>query len=197
MKRITLVASCFIVLLILLSSCGASRKVASGNKGNYGKGSANSKILTDASDARNLQIKDNKLSDYATLLGVGVKDLRNKSLYNFINDWMGSPHRMGGTQKSGVDCSGFVGLLYQQVYAKSLPRNSAAMGEVVKRKYEKDLKEGDLVFFSFGGKRIDHVGIYLHNNKFIHVSSRRGVIISNINDSWYYKYFSRGGTPKS
>ena len=194
MMRRTVLASSFMILLLLLSSCGASRKVASTNKGKHG---GHSKILTDASDARNLKITDNKLSDYAALLGVGVRELRNKSLYTFIDDWMGSPHRMGGTKKSGIDCSGFVGLLYAQVYDKSLPRSSYDMGDQVKRKKEKDLEEGDLVFFSFGGKRIDHVGVYLHNNKFIHVSTRKGVIISNINDAWYNKYFSRAGRPKS
>ncbi|GHE23484.1 hypothetical protein GCM10017764_04520 [Sphingobacterium griseoflavum] len=70
------------------------------------------------------------------------------------------------------------------------------MGEHVKRKYEDKLREGDLIFFSFGGKNIDHVGVYLHNNKFVHVSTRKGVIISNMKDSWYYKYFVRCGTPK-
>lgn len=136
------------------------------------------------------------MQDYADLLGVGVRELDNKSLYAFIDNWMGTPHRLGGTQKSGVDCSGFVGMLYSQVYRKSLPRTSRDMGDDVKRKYENKLKEGDLVFFSFGGKNIDHVGVYLHNNKFVHVSTRKGVIISDMKDSWYYRYFVRCGTPK-
>ncbi len=98
--------------------------------------------------------------------------------------------------KRGVDCSGFVTLMYDRIYGKELPRTSRDMADNVKRKYEKQLKEGDLVFFSFGGRNIDHVGIYLHNGKFVHVSTRKGVIISNLNDSWYYKYFKRSGTPK-
>ena len=80
-------------------------------------------------------------------------------------------------------------------YGKQVPRTSAEMGEIVKRKYERQLREGDLVFFSFGpGNRIDHVGVYLANGKFVHVSSRRGVIISRLRDSWYYRHFTRCGS---
>lgn len=185
-------------LVFLLSSCGARRKgTYAGNRprteAGTGRGAA---VPTDASDARNKVLTGSKMENYASILGVSVRELDNKSLYYFIDDWMGSPHRLGGTEKSGIDCSGFVGKLYRQVYSKDLPRNSSAMGEGVKRKYEDDLKEGDLVFFSFGGRQIDHVGVYLRNNKFVHVSTRKGVIISDMKDNWYYKYFVRCGTPK-
>jgi lipoprotein Spr len=50
------------------------------------------------------------------------------------------------------------------------------MADGIKRKYENQLVEGDLVFFSFGKKSIDHVGLYLRNNKFVHVSTSKGVI---------------------
>lgn len=183
-------AACLLWLTLSLASCGAKRQVAYKPKPNTGK------VMSDASDARGVELGKSKMENYANILGVSVKELNNKSLYNFVDEWMGSPHKMGGALKSGIDCSKFVGILYEQVYRANLPRRSEEMGEKVKRKYERDLKEGDLIFFSFGGKGIDHVGVYLKNNKFVHVSSKRGVIISNIKDSWYYKYFVRAGTPK-
>ncbi len=134
----------------------------------------------------------NILATYAQILG--VEKLNDRKLYTFIDDWMGSPHRMGGGTKNGVDCSGFIDLLFEDVYQKELPRTSYEMAEAVKRKYEKQLKEGDLVFFSFGKKAVDHVGIYLANNKFAHVSTSKGVIISDLHDPWYYKYFVRCGS---
>ena len=70
------------------------------------------------------------------------------------------------------------------------------MAEDVKRKFEKDLKEGDLVFFDFDGQKFNHVGIYLQNNKFVHASTSKGVIVSDLKDPWYYKYFSRAGSVK-
>jgi cell wall-associated NlpC family hydrolase len=65
---------------------------------------------------------------------------------------------------------------------------------VIKRKYEEDLKEGDLVFFDFDGKQFSHVGVYLQNGYVVHASSRRGVIIVRLRDPSLYKYFSRAGS---
>ncbi|ULT27031.1 NlpC/P60 family protein [Sphingobacterium sp. E70] len=87
-----------------------------------------------------------RLDNYASLLNVSTKKL-NAQLYSFIDDWMGIPHRMGGQTKSGVDCSGFVNLLYIEVYKGNLPRTSRDMEGIVKRKKPEKLEEGDLVFF--------------------------------------------------
>jgi len=192
-KRLSAVIG-LLCAVLLLNSCGSKRHVVLGKRD--GGRPASGTILTDASDARNMNLETAKLANYADILGVSLRELNNKQLYSFLDNWMGSPHRMGGSEKSGIDCSRFVGILYEEVYRKNLPRTSRDMGDQVKRKYERDLKEGDLIFFSFGGRDIDHVGVYLRNNKFVHVSTKRGVIISNIKDSWYYKYFVRAGSPK-
>jgi Cell wall-associated hydrolases (invasion-associated proteins) len=131
------------------------------------------------------------LSGYAAVLGVSAGELRTPALYRYIDSWMGVRHRTGGTDRRGLDCSAFVGMVMRDVYGKSLPRVSAAMADHVNR--ARKLEEGDLVFFSFGRRGIDHVGIYLQNHKFVHVSTSKGVIISDLRDSWYAKYFSRGG----
>lgn len=138
--------------------------------------------------------KGNLLAYYAAQLGVQEDELHNSDLYSFIDAWMGAPHRLGGQTPSGIDCSAFINQLYSQVYEKNLPRASYEMAEAVKRKYENQLVEGDLVFFSFGKRKVDHVGLYLRNNKFIHVSTTKGVMISDLHESWFYKYFVRGGT---
>jgi cell wall-associated NlpC family hydrolase len=109
---------------------------------------------------------------------------------------MGVPHRSGGMDKKGVDCSGFTTILEKAIYDRVIPRTAKSMAESVKRKYEEDLKEGDLVFFDFQGQKFSHVGVYLHNNKFVHASTSKGVIISDLKDPWYYKYFSRAGSIK-
>ena len=149
--------------------------------------------MTDSSKARPVS-SENLKERYAALLNVKERELDNEKLYRFIDSWMGVPHRTGGMDKRGVDCSGFTSLLEQEIYDRSLPRIARLMAELVKRKYEKDLEEGDLVFFDFNGQKFSHVGVYLHNNKFVHASTSKGVIISDLKDEWYYKYFSRAGS---
>lgn len=161
----------------------------------YGK-PAKGTILTDASSSpRDVRTSRNALLEgYAEVLGVSVGDLQNPALYAYIDEWIGVPHRSGGLDKRGLDCSAFVGLVMRDIYHKDVPRMSQDIADHIKRKYERQLQEGDLVFFSFSRRGIDHVGIYLNNHKFVHVSTSKGVIISDLRDSWYYKYFTRAGS---
>lgn len=132
---------------------------------------------------------------YAAIIDVPPYQLENVALYQFIEEWIGIPHRLGGQDKSGIDCSAFTHQLVRDIYQKNLPRTANDMAEMVKRKYENQLAEGDLVFFNFSGSgNFDHVGIYLGNNRFVHVSTSKGVIISNLQDPWFRKYFTRAGS---
>ena len=180
---------CILIFLGLLffSSCSTSKtRVGSHTSSqNYSDGS-NSKTI--------LKKRNNSLEDYASLMGVKTSELTHPELYLYIDQWLGTPHKMGGLSKSGVDCSAFVGEVYRNVYHESLPRTSRDMATNTKEKSKKKLREGDLLFFSFGNKNIDHVGIYLQNNKFLHVSTKKGVIISDLTDSWYAKYFVKAGS---
>jgi hypothetical protein len=153
------------------------------------------KIITDASKFKASSSGTIK-ERYAYLLNVKEKEIENEKLYRFIDSWIGVPYRIGGIDKKGVDCSGFIFLLEKEVFNKDLPRTARTMAEKIKRKYEQDLEQGDLVFFDFDGQKFSHVGFYLHNNKFVHASTSKGVIISDLKDPWYYKYFTRAGSIK-
>jgi cell wall-associated NlpC family hydrolase len=152
------------------------------------------KFVTDSNKAANSKVSGNFRERYAQILGVSKSEIQNEELYRFIDNWIGVPHRIGGMDKNGVDCSGFTTILEKEVYNLALPRVARQMAEGIKRKYEEDLQEGDLVFFDFDGQKYSHVGVYLHNNKFVHASTSKGVIISDLKDLWYYKYFSRAGS---
>lgn len=159
------------------------------------KNTTNSKNNT-SSSKHVLKSKKNNLDDFANFMDVEKKDLKNEKLYFYIDNWLGTPHKMGGTTKSGIDCSGFVNNVFTEIYNEKLPRTSRDMAEQIKPKKLDKLEEGDLVFFAFGGGKIDHVGIYLQNNRFVHVSTKRGVIISNLDEIWYSKYFVKSGSFK-
>jgi cell wall-associated NlpC family hydrolase len=152
------------------------------------------KIITDSSKNVKAKTTGNLKDRYALMLGVSREKLQNEKLYRFIDNWMGVPHRTGGMDQTGIDCSGFTSILENEIFNRQVPRIARQIADQIKRKYEDELLEGDLVFFDFEGQRFSHVGVYLHNNKFVHASTSRGVIISDLKDPWYYKYFSRAGS---
>ncbi|HEY4196566.1 MAG TPA: C40 family peptidase [Mucilaginibacter sp.] len=131
---------------------------------------------------------------YSSIMGVDVEAIQNGRLYAFVDQWMGTPYRFGGLDHDGVDCSGLAVLLEQQVYGINIPRTTGQQVQAIKRKYEEELQEGDLVFFDYDGKKFSHVGIYLQNGYYVHASSSKGVIIVKLHDPYTYKYFSRCGS---
>ena len=130
---------------------------------------------------------------YAELLNVKPSEIQNLALYNFIDKWLGVKYLYGGTTKDGVDCSGFANILYQEVYQKTLQRSSKDIAKELKTIPKTNLSEGDILVFDIDGKKNSHVGIYLMNNKFVHSSTSKGVIISSLKLPYYQKSFSKAG----
>jgi lipoprotein Spr/probable lipoprotein NlpC len=161
---------------LIFTSCKSKKKLAKSSKNKIEKPST--KIA----------------SKYAEVMNVSKNDIRNGSLYEFIDDWEGTKYQFGGLDKRGIDCSGLVFLVYQEVYNQKIPRTTSQQVEAIKRKYEKQLEEGDLVFFDFDGKKFSHVGIYLQNGYFFHASTSKGVMVGKIKDGYNYKYFTRCGS---
>lgn len=133
------------------------------------------------------------LSKYAEKLQVSPSQLTNSRLYEFIDDWYGTKYKYGGLTKSGIDCSGFCNTLYNQVYKKELPRSTKDIAKIINKVPQNKLKEGDLVVFNISGKNNSHVGLYLINDYFVHASTSKGVIISNLTNPYYKKTYNKGG----
>lgn len=112
--------------------------------------------------------------------------------------WIGTPYKYGGEDRYGIDCSGLTRTIYRQVYKTELHRNSYEQYKKdVKKVSKNNLMSGDLVFFSTGKKgKVSHVGIYLKDGKFIHASSSRGVVVSDLNQNFYKNNFISGGKVK-
>ncbi|TJX14300.1 peptidase [Tissierella creatinini] len=108
--------------------------------------------------------------------------------------YLGVRYVFGGTSPKGFDCSGFTSYVFKQ-NGITLPRATDGQATVGTKVSKSDLQAGDLVIFSNTYKRgPSHVGIYIGNDQFIHASSTRsgGVIISDINSSYYTNHFSYG-----
>lgn len=134
-------------------------------------------------------------SKYAVMMNTNPGNLQNVKLYEYIDDWYGTPYKLGGASKNGVDCSAFVQSLFAAVYGISLPRTSKYQHSATKRISTTELKEGDLLFFHTrkNFKGVTHVGIYLQNNKFVQASSSGGVTISDMYDPYYVKHLVGAG----
>jgi len=111
-----------------------------------------------------------------------------KRLAKHFRSWQRTPYRLGGNSKRGVDCSGFVKITYQDVFAKSIPRTTKLLARVGKSISPKNLKFGDLVFFKTS-RKVRHVGIYIGRGKFIHASTSRGVMQSNLDSIYWKKHY--------
>ena len=131
---------------------------------------------------------------YAILMDVEVEQLANQALYNYISDWWGTPYRMGGDTKRGIDCSAFVQGLMVSVYGVSLPRVAREQKNSCRSLSAAELQEGDLLFFNTRGG-VSHVGVYLHNNYFVHASTSGGITISSLNESYWQRRYLGAGRP--
>ena len=125
--------------------------------------------------------------------GVELTDKDNKALYGAIDAWYGTPYQYGGCSKDGVDCSCFVGHIYQEVYGLTLHRVAADIAKDVTFISRDKLREGDIVFFTNSNGKISHVGIYLKEDMFVHSSTSRGVMVSSLDNSYWKQHFYKGG----
>lgn len=149
---------------------------------------------------RNRQIAAEKIESatstqlkYAILMNTEVENLPSSTLLNAVDEWYGVRYRTGGNTKGGVDCSGFTVAIYAAVYGLALPRVSRDQYRISRKISTTELQEGDLVFFNTNGSGVSHVGVYLGNNKFIHASVSRGVMVNGLFEPYYSKRFIGAG----
>ena len=109
--------------------------------------------------------------------------------------YTGTTYKLGGTDHHGIDCSGLVMKSFAASDIK-LPRTSHDQSETGKEVKLQNSEPGDLLFFSdrAGGKKVSHVGIVVENNypksvRFIHASTRKGVIEEDVMSEWYKKIY--------
>lgn len=104
----------------------------------------------------------------------------------FSHHFLGQPYTWGGRSGFGYDCSGFVQMIFRQM-GIDIPRNSNQQlaWKGFREVSLNDMQPGDLIFFGRDTSRVNHVGLYLGSNQFIHATvgeNRPYIIISNLND---------------
>lgn len=170
MNKLKQLAHLFFLLLVL-SAC-ASKKQVQVDK------SAESKAIREK---------------YTRITGQGIPR-EHLPLYQYVEEWWGVPHKIGGLDSSGIDCSGFVYRLFREVYGKEVARSTDGLLKTVAVCDTVDLVTGDLVFIVFQGrKKPSHVGVYLQNGRFAHASTSKGVRVDFMRDVYYSKQQFIGG----
>lgn len=149
-------------------------------------------VVADANANSLIEKLSNIQYKYAMMLDVDIESLKNLSLFGYIDNWFGTKYRLGGSTKSGIDCSALTSSLLLAVYGFAVPRTARQQYKATEHIKKSDLKEGDLVFFNTHGG-VSHVGLYLDNDFFVHASSSQGVTISCLDDDYYSKRFICGG----
>ncbi|WP_413217172.1 LysM peptidoglycan-binding domain-containing protein [Thermus oshimai] len=107
--------------------------------------------------------------------------------------YLGVPYRYGANSPLALDCSAFVAQVYAEL-GVGLPRTTKEQWNALPQ--AEGLKPGDLVFFSFGGREVDHVGVYLGRGVFAHASSYGSrVVIESLEAPFYQKAYRGARRP--
>ena len=118
----------------------------------------------------------------------GIQKVQGKDIVSRAAKYKGVPYVFGGTTPKGFDCSGYVQYVFKDCKA-ALPRlaDEQLKGVFVT---QRQLRPGDLVFFTTYLPGASHVGIYAGSGQFWSASSSKGVILSSLKDEyWKTRYY--------
>jgi cell wall-associated NlpC family hydrolase len=117
------------------------------------------------------------------------KNYITTALYKEYKKWYKTPYKYGGCNTNGVDCSSLIQNIYKDAFNIKIPRTTKEQAKIGHKVSKSSMKEGDLVFFKTGYNS-RHAGIIIERGKFIHTSTKYGVVISHINNPyWKSKYW--------
>ena len=112
------------------------------------------------------------------------------TFFSDVIHYFGTRYRFGGQTPRGFDCSGFVQFMYDKAFNMHLPRSSREMSALGNKVSKDELQPGDLVFFQTHGQQINHVGIFIGNDTFIHSSLSKGITEDRLKQSYFDKRFA-------
>ena len=113
--------------------------------------------------------------------------IKKQAFTDFYSEWKDVRYKMGGTSKSGIDCSGFTQKVYKEKFGVSLPRTTVTQVDLGVEVKKSELIPGDLVFFKTS-KTDKHVGVYVGNGEFLHASIK-GIQFTKLDKPFYKKNY--------
>jgi len=119
----------------------------------------------------------------------------SQALLDQYKSWAGTPYRLGGNNRSGIDCSAFTQITFRDQFGLDIPRTTRDQLGSGSNISKSQLKAGDLVFFQTGYKQ-RHVGVYVQEGQFLHASTSKGVIISRLDNPYWSKHYWTARRPE-
>lgn len=174
--RHTVAGVCLATLLLAVASCGSSRQTSrSRHDTGHPSGSISRPAKRSTPDAPSGQLA--------------------RALVDEARTWLGVPYVMGGADRNGADCSGFLVSVYRDVADIKLPRTTSQQREHCIPIDKDQLAAGDILFFSSkrSGGKVAHVAMYIGNGRMIHASSSRGVVEDDIALKYYIDHYLGSG----
>lgn len=188
----------FILLICLgfITSCGSSKKVSkSAYKGKYERSVSKGAYKNKRPEiAKNTEVKAKKSGSVsAKEESTASGDLAGQ-IVEYARSYMGTKYQYGGMSEKGIDCSGLIYLSFLNAGDIFLPRSSREIAKQGEKINLKQARKGDLVFFKTSSRNvINHLGLVVKNNngnvEFIHSSTKKGVMISHIQEAYWQKAF--------
>ncbi len=121
----------------------------------------------------------------------GQASAKAEQVIKTARTYQGAPYKMGGSTKSGMDCSGLMLVSFRSAGVE-LPRTSKEQSLKGKDVALTALQPGDMVFFTDkkGNTTVTHVGMVTIVNgpkdvKFIHASTHLGVVETDLFTTYY------------
>lgn len=166
-----------LALMLTLGACHSSRKASTGQ---------NSGSTTERTTYEDMRRQVGGMSFEVNEISVLIDE---------ATAWIGTPYVYAGHSKSGTDCSGLMMEVFRRSIGVRLPRNSRMQHDYCIEVKRDNVLPGDLLFFATGRDRgrVSHVGLYIGDNRMIHASTSRGVIVSSLSESYYLGRFHSAG----
>ena len=170
------------------------------------KTASDQKLVASLSKLDTINLEKNKAQEQNTFkfrdVALSMKDQNADKCQRIISlakEKLGKRYVWGATgNQNTYDCSGFVKYVYKK-NGIDLPRTSIMQSKVGKFVKRDELKKGDLIFFDTSKQRkgyVNHVGIYIGDNKFIHASSaKKKVVITSLSKSFYSNRYKGARRP--
>lgn len=192
------------LLSIILSSCGKhvtvityEKKRGTSRTNTHTTNTRKKEEYFDFENKRNTSRSNSSSSSSTSVRATGS----TLKVIQTAQSYIGTPYRYGGTNRSGIDCSGLLCTSFDAIGLK-IPRSSNEQAEFGQKVTMREIAPGDMVFFSErkGGSKVTHAGLVTSVKgddtiTFIHSSTSRGVIEDNLLSEYYKGIFVKAVRP--